>query len=65
MDQELQQRFDALEKKVDEVFVSAEKTRMYFLWTMIITVAAVVLPIIGLLFTLPTIISGYSAALGL
>ncbi|HTK05331.1 MAG TPA: hypothetical protein VL500_07115 [Candidatus Eisenbacteria bacterium] len=65
MDQDLQQRFDALEKKVDDVFASAEKTRKYFLWTMIITVAAIVLPLIGLVFTLPGIIGSYSAALGL
>ena len=65
MDQDLQQRFDALEKKVDDVFASAEKTRKYFLWTMIITVAAIVLPLIGLAFTLPGIISTYSSALGI
>lgn len=65
MEQDLQARLEAIEKKVDEVYVSAEKTRKYFLWTVIIAVAVTVLPLIGLAFTLPSIISGYSSALGL
>ena len=65
MEQDLQARLESIEKKVDEVYVSAEKTRKYFLWTAIITVAAIVLPLIGLAFTLPSVISSYSSALGL
>lgn len=53
MDQDLAEKLDALEKKVDSVFRSVEKTRKYFLWTLIITVAVLVLPIIGLIFAVP------------
>ncbi|MEY4744748.1 MAG: hypothetical protein RL272_693 [Candidatus Parcubacteria bacterium] len=65
MDNELEARMAAQEKKLDAIFVSVEKTRKYFLWTMIITVAMIVLPLIGIAFVVPTVISAYSSALGL
>ena len=42
-----------LEAKVDSTFRSAEKTRKYLFWAFIISVAAVVLPLIGLSFVIP------------
>ncbi len=65
MENDLDSRLAALEKKLDAIFVSAEKTRKYFLWTMIITVAMIVLPLIGIAFVLPSVIGAYSSALGL
>lgn len=65
MDAELQQKLDALEKKIDATFTSAEKTRKYFLAIIVISVIAFVLPLIGLLFAIPTFISTYSAIGGL
>ena len=65
MDPTLQARLDALEKKIDATFVSAEKTRKYLLWTVIITVAVIVLPMIGLVFVIPQFISEYSSMSGL
>lgn len=60
-DAELTKRLEALEKKVDAVFVSAEKTRKYFLILMIASVVAFVIPLIGLVFTIPTFISTYQS----
>ena len=60
-DAELSKRLEALEKKVDAVFVSAEKTRKYFLILMIASVVAFVIPLIGLVFTIPTFISTYQS----
>ena len=37
-----------LEGKIDAIFASAEKTRKIFLWTLIITVGLVVLPLLAL-----------------
>ncbi len=48
-----------LEEKVDKIYISVEKTRKYFLWTLIISVALVVLPAIGLLFAIPTFLTNY------
>ena len=61
MESELTARLAELEKKIDAVHRSAEKTRKYFLWTIIITAATVLLPLIGLSFVLPQFLSTYSA----
>ncbi|MES3005532.1 MAG: hypothetical protein V4664_01145 [Patescibacteria group bacterium] len=55
-----EQRIEALEGKIDAIYVSVEKTRKYFLWTMIGTIVIFVLPIIGLLFAIPSFLSTYS-----
>ena len=65
MDPELQQRLDVLEKKVDAIYTSAEKTRKYFLGTLVATLIAFVLPLIGLMFAIPTLLSTYSSLEGL
>jgi len=49
-----------LNRKIDEVYISVEKTRKYFLWTMIITLALFVLPLIGLMFMIPSFLSNYT-----
>jgi hypothetical protein len=59
-DTELRQKIDSLEKKIDAVYVSAEKTRKYFMWTAIVTFVAFVLPLIGLAFAIPSFISSYA-----
>lgn len=64
-DQELRQKLDLLEKKVDATFRSAERTRKYILWTIIITVALFVLPLIALIFVIPSFINTYSQIGGL
>jgi len=43
----------AQSKRLEAIYVSTEKTRKYFLWTMIITVAMILLPLIGLVFAIP------------
>ncbi len=60
-DLELRQRLEALEKRVGEVYASAEKTRKYFLATIIVSVAVFVLPLIGLVFAIPAFLSSYSS----
>ena len=53
MEPELSKRIDDIEKKVDAIYTSTEKTRKYFLWTLIISVAVIILPLIALMFILP------------
>ncbi len=64
-DQELRQKIEVLEKKIDAVYESAEKTRKYFLGAVIVSVVAIVLPLVGLLFAIPSFLSTYSALGGL
>ena len=59
MEPNIDQKIEALEKKVDAVFVSVERTRKYFKWTMIITVALFILPLIGLAFAIPSFMTNY------
>ena len=64
-DLEIGRRIDALEKKIDAVYVSVEKTRKYFLAIIIISVVAFAVPLIGLLFIIPSFLSTYSDISGL
>lgn len=52
-----------LEEKINKIYISVEKTRKYFLWTGIITVALFVLPLIGILFVAPSFIKDYTTNL--
>ncbi|GEM_PF-227433 len=63
MEQELAVKIEALEKKVDAVYASSEKMRKYFLWTLVVTAAVVILPLIGLIFVIPQFLSSYSGTL--
>lgn len=48
-----EERFTALEQKVDLTYKSAEKTRKYILAIVILSVVMVVLPLIGIVFVAP------------
>jgi hypothetical protein len=65
MEPEIKTKLDALEQKTDAIFKSVEKTRKYFLIIMWITVVAVVLPVIGLLFAIPSFLSSYADLLSM
>ncbi len=63
MDQEIQNKMAEMEKKIDEIYASVEKTRKMILWTGIITAAVIILPLIGLMFVIPSFISNYTDTL--
>ena len=44
---------------LEQIFTSVEQTRKMFLWTLILSVVAFVLPIIGLVFAIPYFLSTY------
>ena len=52
-------RLAELEAKIDAIYISVEKTRKYFMWTLIISVALFVLPLIGLVFAIPAFMNNY------
>jgi len=60
MEQEILQKLDLLEKKLEENVKISRQMRKYFLWTLIISVAVIVLPFIGLLFVIPQLINSYT-----
>lgn len=55
---------ERLEAKIDAIYESVEKTRKYFLFVMWSTIAMVVLPLIGLIFAIPTFLDLYTSSLG-
>jgi hypothetical protein len=65
MEEELSKKLEDQEKKLEDIYRSVEKTRKYFLWTLIITGACFILPLIGLSIAIPQFLSIYSSGLSL
>lgn len=63
MDQNIQNKIAELDKKVDAVYKSVEQTRKIIFWTAVVTAAVIVLPLIGMLFVIPSFINTYTTAL--
>lgn len=57
-------KLDEQTKKIDAIYVSVEKTRKYFLIVMWVSVIAVVLPMLGLLFAIPAFLNSYTSSFG-
>ena len=60
MDQDIQKKLSEQDVKLDAIYKSVEKTRKYFLVIIWITLIAVVLPLLGLVFAIPKFIGIYS-----
>ncbi|MEK7560452.1 MAG: hypothetical protein AAB539_00660 [Patescibacteria group bacterium] len=60
MDQEILQKLDTIEKKFDEQMKISRQMRRYFFWTLTISVAVIVFPLIGLIVLVPQFIGIYS-----
>lgn len=63
MDQEIQKKLDEQGVKIDAILKSVEKTRRYFVITAWVTILAIVIPMIGLVFVIPSFISNYTDTL--
>ncbi|EKE19515.1 MAG: hypothetical protein ACD_8C00146G0020 [uncultured bacterium] len=62
--EEVLKKLEEQQIKIDAMFVSVEKLRKYFLWTLVVTVATVVLPLVALAFILPYAISTITGTYG-
>ncbi len=60
-----QQNFnnEQLEQKIDKLQRSIDRLNKIFFWTLVITIALFILPLIGLLAVIPQFISNYNAPL--
>jgi hypothetical protein len=63
MNEELIKKIEDQQIKIDQIYQSVEKTRKYFLWTIIITVVVLVVPLIISVIFLPSMISTYTDTL--
>ena len=64
MDEEIKRQFAEQQELLQKTFISVEKTRKYFMWTMILSLAFFVLPLVAIFALLPTIMSGLTAGYG-
>lgn len=53
MEEEILKKIAEQDKKLEEIYRSVEKTRKYFLWTLVVTVAVFLLPLLGILLVIP------------
>lgn len=61
MDEDTKKCLDEQSVKLDAIYQSVEKTRKYFFWTLMISITVIILPLIGLLFAIPSFLSTYSS----
>jgi high-affinity nickel permease len=60
MDPILEQRLAAIDQKLEVIRKDTKRTYQVMLWTAIGGVAVVVLPLVGLMFVLPSFINTYA-----
>ena len=60
MEEEILKKIEKQDKKLDEIYKSVEATRKYFLVALIITVAMIVFPLIGLMLIIPKFLDIYT-----
>ena len=59
IDPELLAKLDEIGAKADQAFRAAESVRKYLFWTGVVTVAFIVIPLIGLVFAIPMFMHNY------
>ncbi|HUO50456.1 MAG TPA: hypothetical protein VMU25_02760 [Candidatus Paceibacterota bacterium] len=59
-DQELRQRLETMEKQMAEVYAMAKRLYRIIFWTVVVSIAVFVLPLIGLMFEIPSLINTYA-----
>ncbi|MDD3498008.1 MAG: hypothetical protein PHH24_00690 [Candidatus Moranbacteria bacterium] len=62
MEESVLNKLENQEKKIDEIYKSVEKTRKYFLWTLIISAGAILIPLVGLMIIVPWFLKAISSA---
>lgn len=58
-------KIEELKKKIDKLQHSIDGLKKVFLLTLIISIALIVLPLIGLLFMIPQFLSSYGGAMNI
>ena len=60
MEEEILKKIEEQNKKIDAIWVSVEKTRKYFLFTMITSILMFVIPLVGLMIAIPLMLGALS-----
>ena len=64
MQEDIIARLNAQDELLKKIYSSSEKTRKYFMWTLIATAVMFILPLIGLAFAIPAFLNNYLTTLG-
>ena len=64
MEEDLAKQLKEQQIMLEKIFRSAERTRRYFMWTLIVSLVVFVIPLIIMIFVLPSFIGVYTSALG-
>ncbi|MEK7173072.1 MAG: hypothetical protein AAB723_03115 [Patescibacteria group bacterium] len=59
---EILQKLAEQEAKIDTIYKSVEKTRKYFLVTLIVSAAFIILPLIALAFVIPSFLKNITGS---
>ncbi len=65
MEKEILDRLAVQEEFLLNIYKSVEKTRKYFFWTMVGSVLLIVLPLVGIMFAAPALLSSLGSAYGI
>ena len=60
--EEIIKKLDEQQRQIEAIYISVEKTRKYFFWTGIITLAVIVIPLLILPFLLPVALVGLTGS---
>ncbi len=63
MEEETKKRLDMQDELLLKIYTSVEKTRKYFLWTLITSLVVFILPLVGMIFVIPKFLSVYTSNL--
>lgn len=64
MEKDIEKRLDLQDQALEKMYNSVEKTRKYFMWTLIISGLMFLIPLFILIFILPGFINGYISTWG-
>ena len=64
MQNDIVARLNTQDELLRKIYSSSEKTRKYFMWTLIGTAVMFILPLIGLAFAIPAFLNNYMGTLG-
>jgi type II secretory pathway component PulF len=64
MEEEIKKKLQQHQELLEKIYKSVEKTRKYFLWTLIISLVVFVIPLIILIFILPSFVNILTSGLG-
>ena len=60
---QIEKKLAEIEIKMDRVLASSEKMRKYFLWTLVVTIAVIVIPLLFLPFAISSLLQNLNTAL--